>query len=308
MDVAALNPCQQSVLSDLIDYGGERQVFDPGLAAGLRRELEDALVDLAHSYTARQPFVISKSRLSHVSTCEGLFLGRARDVFEMTRPMAVGILTHKAVERLMVDPRRHRHPRSVARHVIEIATSDDDTLGTWLDGLDPEETAEIAGQVSNLATDFVAQWPPVDAGWFPRVESRAAAVLCADRVKLAARYDLALGKPHGMQARTLIVDLKTGTAGYTHLGEVRFYALIETLRHGVPPYRVALHSLETGGHHAEVVTEEMLFATTNWVAEGARAMHEVTTALRDPELSPGPACTWCPVRETCEPGQDWSAG
>ena len=63
---------------------------------------------------------------------------------------------------------------------------------------------------------------------------------------LRGKVDLALGRATGTQARVLIIDFKTGQVRSAHAEDLRFYAVIETIRVGVPPFRLATFSLDSG--------------------------------------------------------------
>jgi hypothetical protein len=79
---------------------------------------------------------------------------------------------------------------------------------------------------------------------------------------------------------------------------MRFYALLMTLRFGVPPYRVASLFLDSGEWQAEEVSEETLFHAADRVvaaAPGARAL----LGGREPSLTPGSWCAWCPRAFVC---------
>jgi len=78
------------------------------------------------------------------------------------------------------------------------------------------------------------------------------------------------------------------------------------LRFGVPPYRVASFFLESGEWQAEEVTEGTLFHAADRVVAATRAAATLQNG-RDPSLSPGPWCGWCPRLHTC-PEADPSAG
>ena len=51
--------------------------------------------------------------------------------------------------------------------------------------------------------------------------------------------DLLLNPPDPLVATRVLVDLKSGRAWPDHPEDMRLYALLYTLRYGVPPYRVA---------------------------------------------------------------------
>ena len=101
-----------------------------------------------------------------------------------------------------------------------------------------------------------------------------------------------LGTPDRLEpnrATRLVVDLKTGSAYPEFAEDMRFYALVMTLRFGVPPYRAASLFLESGTWQAEDVTEEILQHAADRAIEAARAaaaLVERPRARRSPR-----ACT-----------------
>ena len=105
---------------------------------------------------------------------------------------------------------------------------------------------------------FLELWPPLKPQWRPRCESKVGADLLDDRIHLAGKVDLSIGVADGMRAGKVLIDLKTGGFSPSHLDDLRFYALIETIKLGVPPRRVATHYLDTGKLVPEDVTEATL--------------------------------------------------
>lgn len=306
----ALTPRQRNILDHLIDFGGERPTFEADLADRLRTRLEAGLAPLVAS---RRPdagtWRLTKRSLIEVRTCEGLHMARRQEPFEWSTAIARGSLAHRAIERLLIDA-GSRPPLEQARATVERACNGDDELGGFVRGLDDDDRADLVRDVSNAAVEFVSQWPPISAAWTPRVEVPVRADLCNGAVALKGVYDLALGRPHGSEARVLIVDFKSGAIHPDHLDELRFYALVETLRAEVPPYRVAAYSLEGAGYRVEVVREEMLHGVVDWIVEGATALAALGSGEREPLLSPSPLCAYCPAATagTCVPGREYLEG
>lgn len=307
---AELTPRQRNILDHLIDFGGQRPRFEPDLAERLRARLESGLAPLlAARHPDAGPWRLTKRTLTEVRTCEGLHVARRDEPFEWSTAIARGSLAHRAIERLLID-KRARPPLEQARATVERACEGEDELGRFVRGLDDDDRADLVRDVSNTSVEFVSQWPPILAAWVPRVEVPVRADVCDGRAVLKGVYDLALGKPHGTEARVLIVDFKSGAIHDDHLDELRFYALVETLRAEVPPYRVAAYSLEGAGYRVEVVREEMLHGVVDWVVEGAAALAALGGGDREPRLSPSPLCAYCPAATagTCGPGLDFLEG
>ena len=84
---------------------------------------------------------------------------------------------------------------------------------------------------------FLECFPPLEARWRPVTESRLRADLCDDRIVLSGKVDLTVGRADGLRAGKVLLDLKTGGFAPAHREDLRFYALLETLRtrHAAPP-------------------------------------------------------------------------
>lgn len=308
-DPDPLTPRQRNILERLIDYGGERPTFASDIASRLRSRLESGFAPLVGARPPeRAPWKLTKRALTEVRTCEGLHVARRDVAFEWSTAIARGSLAHRAIERILIDA-RPRSPLEQARVTVERAAAGEDDLGDFVRSLDEDDRADLVRDVSNTSVEFVTQWPPIPSGWAPRVEVPVRTEICNGRVVLKGVYDLALGKPQGSEARVLIVDFKSGAIYDDHLDELRFYALVETLRAEVPPYRIAAYSLEGAGYRVEVVSEEMLHGVVDWVLEGAAALAALAACDRDPVLSPSPLCAYCPAGTagTCGPGVDYLA-
>jgi len=127
------------------------------------------------------------------------------------------------------------------------------------------------------------------------------AELLGGALVVSGKVDLCLGSPdrtQPMRARRLLIDLKTGGAYPEHAEDNRAYALLHTLRFGVPPYRVASFFLEGGTWQAEDVHEDLLFHAAERVIAAARAAASLR-AGREPVLTPGRWCAWCPRFAEC---------
>ncbi len=98
--------------------------------------------------------------------------------------------------------------------------------------------------------------------------------------------------------------MKTGRFAPHHLDDLRFYALLEILRLGVPPRRLATYYLDKGGFLPEDVTVPLLRSTVGRVAEGIVKLVELRAARREPVVRPGPSCRWCPLASTCDAGTE----
>jgi hypothetical protein len=129
--------------------------------------------------------------------------------------------------------------------------------------------------------------------------------ICGERVVLRGKVDLTLGAPDGLVAGKVLVDLKTGASKGAHLDDLRFYALVETLRLGTPPLRLGTYYLDQGRLVPEDVTEAMLESTVARVVAGVTKMVELEIRSRPAVRRAGPMCNWCKLRVGCDEGNSW---
>ena len=218
---------------------------------------------------------------------------------------------------------RARGPRTVAHKAIELSVHwqgeaapmdlvdealarlvDDDRQGIqrFLAGLGPGDRAELRGLAVDLVSSFQECFPALRSAWIPVTESRVRVELCGGAVVLSGKTDLSLGRASGMAANKVIIDLKSGRPSLTHREDLRFYALLETIKLGVPPRQLASYYLESGRAHPEEVTVALLRSAVRRTIDGVTTMVELGRGDRPPGLQPGPTCRWCSLRTTCVEG------
>jgi CRISPR/Cas system-associated exonuclease Cas4 (RecB family) len=122
------------------------------------------------------------------------------------------------------------------------------------------------------------------------------------RIVLQGRVDLTLGHARGTTARKVLIDLKTGGFAPGHAEDLRFYALLETLRIGTPPIRLATYYLDSGRPHAERVTLDTLHSAVRRTVDGAVRLAGLIDHGQPPVRRPGPSCRWCPLQDGCPDG------
>lgn len=297
-----LTPVQERTLRRLLGAGDPRPVFPRDLAVRVRRDLERRLAPAAAGLAEGARLWVTKARLADLhARCEGLFLAGARGEggLELGREAALGILAHKAVE-IAVHAPRLAEAEAVGGALRRLAR-DDRRFAAFHRSLDGAEVALLVGEAVRRLALFRATFPPLRPSWSPAVEVPLRASMCGGRVVLSARPDLILGgadRADPGRARRLIVDLKTGPERPEHRDDLRFYALVATLRFGVPPFRVATVTLEDGGWRAEDVAPGVLAAAARRVEAGAAAAARLLEGA-EPALRPGPWCGWCPRAATC---------
>jgi len=297
-----LNPAQQAVLDQLGATADERPEFADDLRHHLRAALETAVEPHLDDLPAGEDLFVHKHRLAQVHGCEAKFLADEVEEFEWRVPTARGSIVHKAVE-LAVNWRLEVEPPVLVDEALARYESDQGGLGHWLRGCSEVERAELRSESLDAFTKYMECWPPLKPAWRPVTESRLRAELCGGRLILAGKVDLTLGRATGQRAGKVIVDLKTGSSLPVHREDLRFYALIETLRIGVPPRLLASYYLDQAHFVPEEVTEETLMASVARLSDGVGRLVELLHGGGTPNRIPGPPCRWCPVYDTCDEGQ-----
>jgi hypothetical protein len=300
---ADLNPQQRDVRDELLLYGQPRPTPERALGRDLRHRAIEELTALAAGLDPRDWIRVDKHRLSQAHTCTGYLRARSTEDFTWSVANVRGKVLHRALEGLIMSA-YHRAPLELAHAAIDELAADDDerTPGPFLAALPAGDRQDLARDVNDLVVKFVSDWPPVLAGWSPRVESPVK--LAFGPIHLQAQFDLILGVPMGDESRTFIVDFKSGWANNDHRQEACFYGLMETLRSRVPPYRVATYYLDSGEYTFDDVDEEVLHTTFDWLIEGVRRI--ILARSDDPvTYEPSAACRWCPARTDCDDGQQW---
>jgi hypothetical protein len=275
----------------------------PVVRAELRSELRDLLEEgLEPVATASErPLVLSKHVLTSVHGCEARHVDEAERPFVASAATVRGTVAHKAIE-YCVSLMPGSPGRLVDRAITRL-TDGDKWSGDWLRQSDETDRAEVRAMAVDRVSKFVECFPPLHAGWRPVPESSLRADLCDGRVALRGKVDLTIGTPDGMRAGKVIVDFKTGGQAISHIEDLRFYALVETLRLGVPPWKVVSYYLDSASFHVEEVTEGMLEAAARRVVAGAAKLIELQRGLRPPSRTGGPGCSWCPLFDGCAEGQ-----
>jgi RecB family exonuclease len=291
-------PTQVRVAEELFARTTPRPQFDPALGSDLLHLLEDGLAPLVADRQPDQPLFLAKRLLAQVHTCEGSVEADRATPFAWSAPAARGTVAHKAVE-LSITLRDSPPPLDLVDTAIDrLIESSDRSIRAWLLDAPAAEIAELRGAAADWVVKFQDTFPVLQRAWRPRLESALTVDLCGGRVVLRGKVDLALGRADGTTARVLIIDFKTGRPQPVHAEDLRFYALLETIRVGVPPYRLATFSLDSGTWVAEDVDEEVLIAALRRTIAGAAALLELDEG-RTALLRAGPSCRWCPAADGC---------
>lgn len=86
-----------------------------------------------------------------------------------------------------------------------------------------------------------------------------------------------------------------------------WYAVLETLRSGSPPFQVGNYYLRDGSLTLDVIDEGSLDRAAQRIVAGLVRLLRLASG-ETPSVTPSGLCPWCPAITTCEPGQRYSAG
>lgn len=297
-----LTPIQRATL-ELIKRPADPMVFAAEFVEELRETMLDALAHFAERAQGREMYV-TKHGLGAIHGCEASYL--APDDFTWSPANARGQVSHKAIQ-LMLTWRGEPTPLELVDSALARLADEEKSLGNYVAGLSPADEADLRGQAVDRVTKFMECFPPLDWRSRPVTES-AAQFPMTGPILMRARVDLMIGRPQGDEARKLIIDFKSGRVAPRHREDLRFYALIEALRSAVPPRALATFYLDSGVPHVEQVTEGVLRAALQRTLDGINRMIQLEVEGHTPTVSPGPPCRWCPIAESCEPGQAYLRG
>jgi CRISPR/Cas system-associated exonuclease Cas4 (RecB family) len=294
----SLNPAQRELLAAVRASPDERPAYDPALRVGLRADLEAGLLPLLDALPPGETLHLSKYPLAQVHGCEARFLAAHEQPFSWSIPAARGSISHKAIE-LAVHWRGEPSPIALVDEAMDRLRQGQNSLAAFLTAAGDVDRAELRAEANDRVAKFLECFPPLRPAWRPVTESAARIDLLDGRVILQGRVDLTLGHARGATAGKALIDLKSGGFSPSHAEDLRFYALLETLRLGTPPSRLATYYLDSGRPHAEVVTVDTLHSAVRRTVDGARRMVELCYHDHPPVRRAGPACGWCPLAESC---------
>lgn len=297
-----LNPAQQEVVNLLGSNRADRPMFEASLRDELRNTTEQGLATIVERANKLDDTIfVSKHALGQVMGCERRYLAEENAPFEWSVAVARGSVAHKAIE-LSVHWRREPEPLALVDEALARLTEGDMSLSEWLQSIDEAERAELRAESNDRVAKFLECFPPLKTRWRPVTESRLRLDV-HDQFVFSGKVDLTLGQADGNRAGKVLIDLKTGGFSPQHLEDLRFYALIETIRIGTPPRLITSYYLDQGSFVPEEITDQVLFAAATRLVDGTTKIVELLGAEREPNLVAGPVCRWCPVLHDCETGK-----
>jgi hypothetical protein len=246
------------VLALLRGDAATRPRFDPGLAGGLRAWLEDAAYDVVAARGEHAPplFLGPRQLLgSHDEQHEDD--GTATDRPDLSR------LVHTLLRQLVHTGEIHD---PLADALDALRASGDEADVRQLESLPATARTALAETLALHARNLRALVPRFAPGWMPRTNDRVAIPLAGGRVVLHGMFDLVVGLPQPRTASLCALGLSTGGPWAVARRALHYLSLLETLRSGAPPFRLALLESASGRYGVEDVREEHLRAIASHIA------------------------------------------
>lgn len=292
-----LNPLQQAVI-DALGIPPEWEPLPQQVIETLENQLISALEPIAGSFTAEAPLRINKHHIATVHGCEKFHVLQRQAAFAWNINTVRGTIAHKGIE-LLLNWREPVIPAAIVDAAItSVAENPRESASGFLVSLTAHEMAELRGGVLGAVTNFIECFPPIKAQWRPMVEYSASYSLFDGSIIFSSRMDLVLGGP----GKKVIIDVKTGRLTPTHRDDLRFYALVESLRSRQTPRQLGSYSLDSARLESENVTHELLQSAVRRTAEGTLLIADLVQKTREPQVRPGAQCRWCPINDSCELG------
>jgi hypothetical protein len=238
-----------------------RPSVDPGLAGGLREWLEDGVAEAIGGLPCDHPPLVVDRRA--LAGRPELPPGPTRAV---TVPLARGALVG-VLFRQLVTTGHIGDPMADAMAALEVDDRSADIVDL-VHHLPAGERAALGHQVTAHAAILVSHWPAIAPAWFPRTRDRIAIPLAGGRIVLTGVLDLVLGAPSTGRASVCLVDVRSGERRAEHRTDLHFHGLLETLRGGAAPFRLATYYSGTGEVDAEDVPDALLAAAVQRAIDG----------------------------------------
>jgi len=242
---------------------------------------------------------VTKDAVNQVLACEAHFLSRASTARVVTVELVRGVMVD-ALFRQWVTAGVIADPWADAMAAVECAG--DEAVVRFVATLDAGSRDRLAAEVREHAAAIASAWPVSSPAWLARTQERLEVPLAGGRLMLSGVVDLAFGAPSTGRASVCLVELKSGARRLEHRGDVHFYALLETLRSGAPPFRIATYYSSSGELDAEQVGEDVLIGALQRTLAGAERLCRLASGTM-PARTANPLCAWCGELPGCKRGR-----
>jgi hypothetical protein len=244
------------VLSALRGDPNDRPVVDPALAGGLREWLEDGFSALL--LDPEKPLVLDKKTLRRAHSDQG-----RPAVQEITHALAIGLMMD-ALFRQLVTIGRIDDPMGDGLESLRIDPRRADAVA-FIESLEGRERVDFEDEIETQSAITLSRWPRLSPAWLPRTQERIAIPLAGGGIVLVGIIDLIIGAPSRGRASVEVIDVKSGRPRLDDREDLRYYALLEALRSGAPPFRTATFYTRTGQVDFEDIDDEVLTCTVRSV-------------------------------------------
>ena len=255
-------PSNRALLDRLRGAGMPRPHVDPELAGGLREWLEDSLAGCAASVGRAGRVVRVDSQLLSASHPHGrLVQGPTPGAVDFARDDVLVSLVRCIFCQWVTTKNIGRRSGQPFLDAIDSLSVSGDPGGTVeaVNRLSPQRRKALSDEVTRHAANISATWPVLCPAWYPRTRERISIPLCGGRIRLDCVVDLVIGAQATEEATVCLVQVGTATTNPRANGaELHFNALLETLRAGAPPCRVARYATGSGELYVEPVDEHIL--------------------------------------------------
>jgi hypothetical protein len=256
------------VLALLREGSGRRPRFDPGLAGGLRAWLEDAASLVVQARGQEAPALHMGTRQLVEERCDPLPAREAacRDREPVGLDIVTTCLVHALFRQMITTGSVPvADPLGDALGALDVDPRQSDMVERVAD-MGADERRSLAAVLSEHVVQLRTLTPPLQPGWLPRTGDRVAIPLAGGRVVLHGTFDLLIGAPAPETASLCAVELTTTGPWARARRKLHLLALLETLRSGTPPFRLALLHSGAGRYGVEDVREEHLGAVVSHIA------------------------------------------
>jgi hypothetical protein len=236
----------------------QRPRIDPLLAGGLRAWLEDELTALAEALDPEAPLLLTPRSI----------VGEPVTALAPLRALARGALVSNLVaQRISVG--EVRHPMDDALSALE-ADPGRRELVEAIHALDQDSFAQLSAELAAHDEVLSQQLSGIPSSWLPASNVSMSVSLAGGRLLLHAMVNVVLGAPALDLASRCLLDVTTASLDDRVQRRLAALGLIETLRSGAAPFRVASLSTATGEVAILEVSDEVLAGAVRDVAEAAR--------------------------------------
>jgi len=272
------------------DLPGEDDLRD------LRDDIEADLVAITSEWGDRpdSPLRITKARLQSTGICHAQVLSEA-EPFVLDTDVAAGAICDIAAGFVVIHPTFEPAGDWFEALRWALAQERPDIL-ELVERLDPDQRAVFLATVNercNALGDLIGDVRRSQ----PTIRERARLPFDRAGVLLSTETDILLRQPH-----PTIVELKNGKLGPWVLDELRFYALVRSLRDLRPPTFLCSISLSDRNITALPLRFDDLTAAARRVVATAEALVDIDRSVSAGQAvatSPGGHCRWCRRARSC---------